>query len=329
LRLFYSSDLIKMALNALLQGHADVSSVLVPEYIQAAPDVVRRRVCALKKLQLQTVQVQADFYKRVHELETEFRGRFEAVNKQRAEIVNGNHEPGENESDVNLFSWMDEEQVAKFNENVTTSGDGNPKGIPDFWLYTLKSVPAVGDMISECDEPVLKYLTDIDVDQVNEPPSFTLKFHFAENPYFKDQVLTKYYKLSIGPNGLEEEVLYDGPSIIATKGCEIHWNEGKNVTEKTIKKKKKGAHGKAFTTKVVSTDSFFRFFSPEVETVEKDMEDEIAETINADFEAGQMIRDTVIDGAVLYYTGESVEDDDYDFGGEDHAHEDGPSDDEE
>jgi len=320
-----------MALNALLQGHEDVNSILVPDYIQSAPDVVRRRICALKKLQLQTVKVQADFYKRVHELETEFRARFETVNNQREQIVNGKYEPAENESDVKLFSWMDDEQVTKFNDNVTISGDGNPKGIPDFWLNTLKSVPGVGDMISDHDEPVLHFLTDITVDQVNDPPSFTLKFHFAENPYFKDSVLTKYYKLSIGPNGLENEVLYDGPSIIATKGFEIQWNAGKNVTEKTIKKKqKKGSHAGKTITKVVPNDSFFRFFAPEVEQVEKDMPDETADQINADFEAGQMIRDTVVDGAVLYFTGESVDDDDYEFGegGEDEDEHEGDSDNE-
>lgn len=41
--------------------------------------------------------------------------------------------------------------------------------------------------------------------------------------------------------------------------------------------------------------------------------------IHFSFQAGQLIRDTVVDGAVLYYTGESVDDDDFGFDdGEDH-----------
>jgi hypothetical protein len=68
-------------------------------------------------------------------------------------------------------------------------------------------------------------------------------------------------------------------------------------------------------TKVVPADSFFRFFSPEAHKVEKDMGEDVADLLNTDFESGQLIRDAVIDGAVLYYTGESVGDDDYDFDG--------------
>lgn len=42
----------------------------------------------------------------------------------------------------------------------------------------------------------------------------------------------------------------------------------------------------------------------------KDMNDDDAELLNADFEAGQTLRDAVVDSAVLYYTGELADDDD-------------------
>lgn len=170
-------------------------------------------------------------------------------------------------------------------------------------------------MITEADEEILRHLTDITVEQTNEPPAFTLNFHFSENAFFTNTALSKYYKLSIGPNGLETEVLYDGPSIVSTKGCKISWKEGKDITKKTIKKKpKKGGQA---VTKVVPAESFFRFFTPEVEQVEKDLPEESAEMLNADFEAGQMIRDSVVDSAILYYTGESIEDEDYGYDAED------------
>jgi hypothetical protein len=71
-----------MSLNALLANHQDVGQSLVPDYIKDAPKEVRTRIAALKKLQLKTVDIQADFYRRVHELETQFRARYDEVNKQ-------------------------------------------------------------------------------------------------------------------------------------------------------------------------------------------------------------------------------------------------------
>jgi hypothetical protein len=66
--------------------------------------------------------------------------------------------------------------------------------------------------------------------------------------------------LSIGPNEFEVEVMYDGPSIIETKGCEINWKEGKNVTEKTIKKKpKKGGAGKTVGLRSLKALIIFSF----------------------------------------------------------------------
>lgn len=71
-----------MSLTALLANHEDVSNVLIPDHLKNAPKNVRDRARALKKLQLKTVEVQAEFYKRVHALETEFRPRFDEVNKK-------------------------------------------------------------------------------------------------------------------------------------------------------------------------------------------------------------------------------------------------------
>jgi len=288
-----------MSLQELLGGHMDLDTLLIPEYIENAPDVVRRRIRALKKLQLETVKVETDFYKRVHELETEFRERFNTVNEQRKQIVTGKVEPTDEQCNAKLFNWMTEEQEATFNSRGTASGDGSPKGIPDFWLHTLKNVPEVRDVISDRDEPILRFLTDVTVEQTIDPPTFTLKFAFAENPYFKDQVLTKQYTLSIGPSGLiYDDVLYSGPSIVATKGCKINWNEGKDVTKKI-----EGAK---------DDDSFFTFFSPLTEKMEKDMPDPLFSELELDFEIGQLIRDQVVDGAILYFTGEAEEDYDSD-----------------
>lgn len=43
------------------------------------------------------------------------------------------------------------------------------KGIPDFWLTVLKNHVETADMIQDCDEPILKHLTDIEVEMIEEP----------------------------------------------------------------------------------------------------------------------------------------------------------------
>lgn len=69
-------------------------------------------------------------------------------------------------------------------------------------------------------------------------------------------------------------------------------------------------------TKIVPIDSFFRFFTPEVEKLDKELSEDVAEILNADFEAGQMIRDSIVDSAVLFYTGEQADDENDYFGEE-------------
>ena len=138
-------------------------------------------------------------------------------------------------------------------------------------------------------------------------------------------MLTKYYQLDIELDE-EEPFEYDGPNIVKATGCEIQWKEGKNVTQKIVKKKqKKGPHAGKFTTKMVSNESFFNFFNPEPRSMDESMEPEQQEKVREDFEIGQIIRDQVVPRAVLFYTGEAA--DDYDEFDEEDDEEGGESDD--
>jgi len=67
-------------------------------------------------------------------------------------------------------------------------------------------------------------------------------------------------------------------------------------------------------TKEVKNDSFFNFFDPPVvpDGGEESLDDETRELLNADFEIGQILRDRILPRAVLYYTGEAQDDEDYD-----------------
>jgi nucleosome assembly protein 1-like 1 len=96
-----------------------------------------------------------------------------------------------------------------------------------------------------------------------EQKGFTIEFEFTTNEYFTNTILTKSYDLRTGPDE-HEPLSYEGPEIVKSKGCEIQWNKGKNVTMKMVKKRQKHKNRGTIrvVTKEVQTDSFFNFFTP-------------------------------------------------------------------
>ncbi|CAI5447190.1 unnamed protein product [Caenorhabditis angaria] len=246
------------------------------ELLGALPKNVKRRVCALKKVQLASIDVEAKFYERVHALELEFEALFKPLNEQRKQIVTGEKEPTDAECDVPLLHDTQPDVIDQLYEK--SEADSNEKGIKDFWLNVLKGHDLTSDLIQEHDTPILTYLTDITTSTSVDPASFTIKFHFAENPYFKNSVLQKEYFLEIIPQE-DSKFDFDGPNVIRVTGDKIEWEDGKNVTKKAVKKKqKKGANAGKFMTKTVKADSFFNFFDPP-KSADETNEDEDAETI--------------------------------------------------
>lgn len=320
-------------LAALLKANGFDGEGGVSDYVTKLPKSVKRRVQALKKLQLEGVHLEAKFYERVHQLEKEFAPMFDALHAKRTKIVTGEVEPTDEESNYPLIHGLTEEELKHLNDESEAEPSEGTKGIPSFWLNLLKSVDHLADMIQEQDEPILAHLYDITVEIGSDPDSYTLLFHFTPNEFFKQTVLKKWYKLQLTPDE-EDPFEFDGPMVVEAKGTEIEWNEGKNVTKKVVKKKqKKGTAAGRFITKTVKTDSFFNFFDPpEVktkdETNEDDEEDEEdQELLRADFEIGQMIRDQIIPRAVLFYTGEAADDGDmFDYDGEEDEDESGEDD---
>ena len=106
---------------------------------------------------------------------------------------------------------------------------------------------------------------------------------------------------------------FEGPEIFKCKGSTINWKEGKNLTVKTVKKKQKHkSKGNVRTiTKQVKNDSFFNFFDPPPipDDPDADVDPETQDLLTADFEIGHYIRDRIIPRAVLYFTGEALEED--------------------
>ncbi|KAK3545067.1 hypothetical protein QTP86_033301 [Hemibagrus guttatus] len=290
-------------------------------YMESLPRVVKRRVNALKNLQVKCAHIEAKFYEEVHELERKYAALYQPLYDKRSDIIKAAYEPTEEEcewkqpeEEDTLSSELKEK--AKVEEEKKDEEKEDPKGIPEFWLTVFKNVDLLSEMLQEHDEPILKHLQDIKVkfSDAGQPMSFTLEFHFEQNDFFSNTVLTKTYKMRSEPDE-SDPFSFDGPEIMGCTGCTIDWTKGKNVTLKTIKKKQKhkGRGTVRTVTKTVPNDSFFNFFSPPEVPEAGELDEDSEAILAADFEIGHFIREHIVPRAVLYFTGEAIEDDDDDY----------------
>jgi len=294
----------------------DVQYAELGEMFSALPPEVKKRVKALKKIQVEVTKIEAQFYLEMHALECKYLPKYQPYFEKRLAITAGNHEPTEDECDF-VGGSDSEAEVTDSVAAIKLEGE-EPKekvpGIPDFWLTIFRRVDMLAEMTETYDEPILEHLQDIKVKMSNEPMGFTLEFYFSPNEYFTNEVLTKSYEMKCE---LEQEspFSFEGPEIVKSIGCTIDWKKGKNVTVILIRKKQK--HKQKGTTRTVTKPveqaSFFNFFSPP--QVPDDPENELDEAtqlrLTNDFEVGQYIRERIVPRAVLYYTGEALEDEDY------------------
>lgn len=142
----------------------------------------------------------------------------------------------------------------------------NTTAIEGFYLSALKKNPMLKDEIKSNDEPILKQLKNIELELFADKDDFTLKFNFGTNEFFQNTVLT--VNVVMNENGQCSEI----------KSDTINWNEGKDVTKKTITKKQKNKKTgvQRTTTKVQKQDSFFSVFKSHKEDDEDSENDEAA-----------------------------------------------------
>lgn len=318
---------VQAELNGLVGSHSG--------YIESLPKCVKRRINALKNIQVEFAKIEGKFYEEAHQLEMKYAELYKPLYEKRSHIVNALHEPtdeeaawtepGEDEEDKNEDDEEEkktdgEEKTEKTDEELANliggvKMDENTKGIPEFWSTAMKNVDVLTEMIQEHDEPVLKHLTDINLiftgktDTDDADMGFVLEFQFSENEHFTNTALTKTYKMKSEPD-VDDPFSFEGPDIVTCTGCKIDWKDGKNITQKQVKKKQKhkGRGQTRVVTKTVQTDSFFNFFDPpEVPEDEDDMDEETEALLAADFEIGHYFRERFIPKAVLYFTGEAVD----------------------
>lgn len=307
-------------------------------YLESLPESVQARVRALRKYQLEYNQLEAEFMRKICKLENEYRSKFDEVLQRRSAVVLGVMEPSEEDKRFEKEAKEDLEMIAeegKTGNMETDSGvisegvkelsiveekgaeagkDEEVRGIPNFWLTALQNVQLLESRIFTHDVPILATLQDIKMIYPNKDGlDFTIEFYFADNEYFTNKVLTKQYvvKCEVDP---EEPFSFTGAEIVNCSGCEIHWNKGKNVTRRHIRRrtKEKKVTSPKYVTKVEPQESFFMFFSPPVvKDYLEDMSDDSRNVLESDFTLGEIIKEKVIPRAVLYFTGE-MEDDETD-----------------
>jgi len=134
--------------------------------------------------------------------------------------------------------------------------------IPKFWLTSLINHPQLSTIIDEDEEDCLQFLEKLEVEEFEDIKSgFTLRFTFAENPYFSTNLLSKEFRLEAGD-----------PTSSST---EILWKEGYNLVEKAAQRE---AMGKGNKRKHLENNSFFKWFTDNTDP----SQDEVAEVIKDD-----------------------------------------------
>jgi nucleosome assembly protein 1-like 1 len=84
----------------------------------------------------------------------------------------------------------------------------------------------ISRLIQEKDRPILLHLLDIECILHDPGYGYDLIFTFEKNDYFKNDKLKKSFVMTKNQNMIEK-----------CEGTEIDWKDGKNVTQKKIKKK--------------------------------------------------------------------------------------------
>ena len=79
----------KAAMVAELLKNPALFSIMNSDYIASLPAPVKRRLKALKKIQLESTKIEAKFYEEVHKLECKYHEMYRPLYEQRSKITKG------------------------------------------------------------------------------------------------------------------------------------------------------------------------------------------------------------------------------------------------
>ncbi|CEQ42250.1 SPOSA6832_04055 [Sporobolomyces salmonicolor] len=296
-------------------------------YVESLPPAIQYRLTALKGVQRDHSDLEAEFQKDIFELEKKYAEKYRPLYERRRALVEGKDEPKEDEIEKGVKAEEDEdeedsdyedeeeeeEEKEKKPKGVKPSAqelESAPKGIPEFWLTALKNHLGLSELITERDEEALKHLVDIRVAYPEGGKSgFTLVFEFGEGAkaFFENTSLEKTYYY-------QDEVGYEGDFVYDhAEGTKIQWKEGKDLTVRieTKKQRNKNTNQTRIVKKVVPTDSFFSFFSPPKPPSPDDasdvsIEDDLDEKLELDYQIGEDLKERVVPRAIDFFTGKAL-----------------------
>merc|ERR1712165_331828 len=127
--------LMNPALLSALQGKLDSMAGSLSGYIQSLPPPVKRRLKALKKIQLETTKIEAKFYEEVHKLECKYHEMYLPLYEKRSKITKGEHEPNDDEcnwpsDDEELAGDMKDKAKLEDEKSKKEATEKDAKGVP-------------------------------------------------------------------------------------------------------------------------------------------------------------------------------------------------------
>jgi nucleosome assembly protein 1-like 1 len=137
----------------------------------------REKINALKNLQLKIMNVDADFWQELQDVERKYARIYAPLYEERARIVSGEKDA----LDVKETTWSyAEDTTVKYDEECDAVNNEPMNELPNYWLRALKATRMLSELILEHDEVVLQHLTDIRC-TLNEtkPYGYTLEFYFG------------------------------------------------------------------------------------------------------------------------------------------------------
>lgn len=161
---------------AMMQSRLDGMIGTSSGYYMMLPETMKKRVRALRKMQVEFFKLEAKYYEEVHEIEAKYNKLYQPLYKKRAEIINALYEPTEEECDFpEVFKPLDDSDASDDDgddkmgrkdgkndkEPEETIFSEDTKGVPEFWLTILKSNEITSQNIQEGDEEILKNLIDV------------------------------------------------------------------------------------------------------------------------------------------------------------------------
>lgn len=198
--------------------------------ITLMPEEVQDRFKAIKCLYDAERKLDEEEEALYRALELKYDALYKEVNVQRNEILAGTKGPQEDL--LNVYEArakeLDDEDFKKL-EPISCDVkeiQNCPLGVPGFWMRAMLNHGGISRLIQEKDRPILLHLLDIECNLHDPGYGYEMIFTFEKNDYFKNDKLKKSFVMTKNQNMIEK-----------CEGTEIDWKDGKNVTQKKIKKK--------------------------------------------------------------------------------------------